>query len=569
MSSNDTEADVTSIVAVPLSDTLGLLALPESISGAKSTTNAPFVQLLSPAQNLPYDVLSHILVISSPESCWRPFESGHHQTAPVRLPLSKPPWTLSHVSHSWREAALLTPSLWTHLAFGCVKPMGPLFLLQEALRRSHPRGLDLSIGWLNEAAWNQKTSQILKTLLSHSQRWQKVRIMLPRVALSLLHTQVPFDSLKSLGLRVTPFHSTARLNVLHLKQVPCLSSLTLNRLNRTTLTALQLPWDQITSLGIISGSIDIFPDILQRFQRLTSLTLHLDLGPPDGDMYPFIIPDLKSLVINSSSVLRLFEMTKSITSLRELRCPSFRVEDLPSFRKFGSFFSSSLQRLELVLMGLYRWRPDDVVDYSHDLLSLLETCESLKDLTLSFIDYRFGIADDTILHQLRDFLSRNSILPQLGRLSLTLRFQKDRDVVISSLNGHFVDMMEARWIPQITAPGLKACRLHFINADDLARVEPETKTMHHFLFPNLMTEDYIRMRRLQSEGLDIQISWADIGWGKSSLIPPLLAFVGRDSLIIQPSHRIPIIIPIYERLTRHPFPPSTSRKSTLKGMITH
>jgi hypothetical protein len=103
------------------------------------------------------------------------------------------PYTISQVSHSWREVALSTPSLWAnipHLGEKDVYDISDLHLLRlkTHLERSRQSPLHLSI----ESHWTIRSVAISNTildLLRHCERWSSLCIQMSRRLLQYLSSR--------------------------------------------------------------------------------------------------------------------------------------------------------------------------------------------------------------------------------------------------------------------------------------------------------------------------------------------------------------------------------------------
>jgi len=135
--------------------------------------------VVSPVRVLPPELLSEIFIhVVPPPNLDNVKKSYWTQPHPISQP-----YTISQVSHSWREVALSIPSIWAnipHLGSMDIYGISDLRLLRLMmhLERSHQSPLHLSIKGTRYSAFAPaETYPVLNLLLLHCERWSSLCIL--------------------------------------------------------------------------------------------------------------------------------------------------------------------------------------------------------------------------------------------------------------------------------------------------------------------------------------------------------------------------------------------------------
>ncbi|KAE9402156.1 hypothetical protein BT96DRAFT_1017738 [Gymnopus androsaceus JB14] len=162
--------------------------------------------VISPAQHLPFDVLSEIFKYLPDLELAEEAESEviSPKTGPYILRPAKYPWYLTRICSAWRYAALYEARLWSrvHVEVGHRSPSpGKVELLREYLSRSRNQPLFVSIHctWVGGAEENA----LLSVLFPTSNRWVFFSLHVLSKCLSTFHALADsFPNLETLHLYV-------------------------------------------------------------------------------------------------------------------------------------------------------------------------------------------------------------------------------------------------------------------------------------------------------------------------------------------------------------------------------
>ncbi|KAJ4001942.1 hypothetical protein F5050DRAFT_1802781 [Lentinula boryana] len=177
---------------------------------------------MSPAQYLPFDVLSEIFKYLPNLYLVKEIEAEvvSPKTGPYILRPAKYPWSITRICSAWRAAAIYEPRLWSrvHLEVGQRQPSpGKVELLQIYLGRSRNCTLSVSL----HCTWIERTKDnaLLSMLFTTVDRWQFLSLHVLAKSLPLFHDLGPFPMLETLHLYVAHQANTPPLtNVNHIFQ---------------------------------------------------------------------------------------------------------------------------------------------------------------------------------------------------------------------------------------------------------------------------------------------------------------------------------------------------------------
>ncbi|KAF7343907.1 F-box domain-containing protein [Mycena venus] len=269
-----------------------------------------------PVLTLPNEIVSEILVHVLP-----PY--------PDPLPLfgTLSPTTLTHICRKWREVALATPMLWRAMRFFEFHPLDHQRRISDIwMRRSGSCPLSIQIVGHRSPC----VSELLPAMVPHRARWGHLRLQTPQPSPSAIDGPMP--QLLHLHLEATE----AWHDVLAFREVPLLRSVVINTL---ALSAVILPWVQLTSLTLYSFKSSECIPILQQTPNLIHCSLHLwsDLDIIDHSGPDISLPCLESLAFRGSlGVVTKFLVTFIVPALRSLETPETflwfdPIESLKSF----------------------------------------------------------------------------------------------------------------------------------------------------------------------------------------------------------------------------------------------
>ncbi|KAK1230053.1 hypothetical protein PQX77_006869 [Marasmius sp. AFHP31] len=240
---------------------------------ASQTTQSSFG-----SSRMPYDILASIFD-------FLPEETNQKST----FNPSSAPWTFTRVCRSWRNSALLIPSLWTAIYVNTKELSsrtedGCIAMLEFVLARSSDRPLDVNI--LMVAGYShpgERWQPLLDMLRKQSYRWRSFTLFMPAqqdfeslshyFALPSLHplgdaAQTGFYKLESVELHNA--HCSVHPSLYEaLRQSPRLNKVVLLPIDSlsTGLDMPNLPWDQVSYLDI-SGIRETLPE----YQFLSALS---------------------------------------------------------------------------------------------------------------------------------------------------------------------------------------------------------------------------------------------------------------------------------------------------------
>ncbi|KAH9977125.1 hypothetical protein BGW80DRAFT_1287494 [Lactifluus volemus] len=280
---------------------------------------------LAPVSKLPHDLLSDIFIIfHRSESDSKNWRSIFNRRSPACLPLT-------HVSRTWRNAALRCPLLWTNIIFVPAKWTAIM------LERSQTAPLTVEIPITDTNLKDNAFKNSLRLTLSHIYRIrylfitpvESYRKMDPDGVLFLLLSG-SFDILEGLNLSGSPF--TTDYTYPSMKKAPCLRSLELHHFC--------INWQKFPSIGNLTSLVLEVPprecqltmdNILSIFRTMSRLErLILIYAIPALPRNTTILPPLTVAAPVKLEYLSYFSLTGVA-----LDCANFmRHLDIPHCRQF-------------------------------------------------------------------------------------------------------------------------------------------------------------------------------------------------------------------------------------------
>ncbi|KAG8690235.1 hypothetical protein FRC11_013015 [Ceratobasidium sp. 423] len=306
-----------------------------------------------PINSLPAEVLAHIFhLVLAQQSC--PLHATDHWDMENPVTFPKYPDALSHVCSRWRQIALASRVLWSHIdiALSCPLSRGFHDRAEAYVVRAHPMPLDIHLidpGRLQPAEESEPAADDTSSGLSslgapdRFDEWDDLMYdNNPEEFTFLSSSEAPY--IRTLGLLVHyeyhPIHSRAMEHCLANCLLGSLSELTVHVPNEgyTTPTFFETRSDSSTSTYLCLSE--------QQLERVwhSVTTLHLQgKYPPWASTAYHGLADLRLSGGRDISSSNLVNILKASPGLRILHC-DFRISDSPS--SGASVTPVSLQELE-------------------------------------------------------------------------------------------------------------------------------------------------------------------------------------------------------------------------------
>ncbi|KAK0476859.1 hypothetical protein IW261DRAFT_335353 [Armillaria novae-zelandiae] len=186
-----------------------------------------FTSVLSSVRRVPKEILTRIFIFAiNGDSC-------------DVLNIKTTSWVFMHVSRFWRKTASSCPSLWSRLRIEA--PLGrrdPSSLLSAVLHLSDRTIYHLTFtcddddeGGTVDADHEKVLAEVLRVLLEHSSRWERISCALPTNVLALLSVaRERFDSLISVSLQCSDSRELGTLDAFEI--APKLAEASFNGFHR-------------------------------------------------------------------------------------------------------------------------------------------------------------------------------------------------------------------------------------------------------------------------------------------------------------------------------------------------
>ncbi|KAJ7667465.1 hypothetical protein DFH06DRAFT_218907 [Mycena polygramma] len=228
------------------------------------------------------------------------------------------PTTLGQICHEWREIALSTPSLWRAISLyldfdrrkGSDKEsLKNMFCILETwLERSCSCPLAIRFEVIQkEDTHSLKIEPFLQAIVSHSTRWEYLKISLPQMHNPRFNTSCSAPLLRDLGIGEGGM-CWAPMCWAPSVEAPNLRQLVVTAQFHDTFVPL-LPWNQLTALHLASVSPPQFMGILHHTANLVHCRLTIFMTPTAEsdaariDPRPLTLPRLEVLVMTMDGSL--------------------------------------------------------------------------------------------------------------------------------------------------------------------------------------------------------------------------------------------------------------------------
>jgi hypothetical protein len=312
--------------------------------------------ILSPVRRLFPELLSEVFL---------------HCLSPWGQPPVQSPWLLGQICSGWRAVALSTPRLWSHVdvrvTATSVTPRGDA--LRTWIARSKACPLTVSIGFMHSPLWISHST--FDVVLSSSHRWQDLHLSYP----TLSWPSQPFRAINAISGRV-PLLRRLRIggldNSIPLVELPTDAFLTAPLLRvlelgcnvLVRLSALKIPWAQLTHFENENASVEDWLEILYMCPNLVQCTLkctHQGILRPHASL-PHSVrhQQLRRLHITQGGlrVGHLFDHL-DLPALRELDIES--IESWPQ-TQFISFLRRTLGSVERLFLRRVSFTGDELIE---------------------------------------------------------------------------------------------------------------------------------------------------------------------------------------------------------------
>ncbi|KAK7051926.1 hypothetical protein R3P38DRAFT_2857738 [Favolaschia claudopus] len=386
---------------------------------------AQYSSLLAPIRRLPVDILRAIFL--------QPFahpNNGRKPDAWTSIIVQYKPNTLGAVCFHWRCVTCETAPLWSHLIVLLNRPSRPTIDgLRIALRRAQNVPLDLDFHSLCGMSWSAQDSDMMQEVLSHSERWSRISLILDSSLLQQLSpAQNRLQNLHALTLSGDTIDSFSLPRTLVFSNAPKLRILkVVHILSGTELPP--LPWQQLTELCVDLNRRDnpeLYHHAVLQGINIRQLSLRLDSNPPS---LPHVVSSsVQKIIMYGPLAMKGLDRitTPRLTDLRLVNC---RYWDLPVIQAFVRRSSFNLQTLML----------HSVPIRARDLSLLLGLVQTVETLHLEDLN------PNAITNEVADALNANispaPLLPGLTALTVSGTYLSDFGKVLA--------LVESRLTPPI------------------------------------------------------------------------------------------------------------------------
>ncbi|KAK7462284.1 hypothetical protein VKT23_007884 [Stygiomarasmius scandens] len=395
----------------------------------------------------------------------------------------------------WRDIIVFTPTLWSNLSLHLDYPSNfgrkVLTTLEKLLRRSAGAPLTLVLGGVFDSSYRGK--EFFSALAHHSHRWQSFAWSVFWAEDTEMYDVAPqsLPLLQSLevGYRLSSFVTSSILNWTNLSEI----------ILGTFDDKSELPWSQITKLGLIEKGID--PQLYRAlgcFPNVQTLSIRFSDLPFRNGKTLIPIVDLERLhTFTISNILlpcsdvfvALFSsLTAHMLTTLSLSAVDLRVNERSSslpLDSVTSFLLRSRCRLLHLTLENFHLKEDELVSLLQltPFLVTLRIMEPNPPQDASQSDRKkCNILTEGLLHQLIGLEctpkdgenpsdSPTLLLPNLERLYITVNGATFEDQ-------SFARMVKSRWIPKSSMSEVEMKCLRFVEVklrgrrmDDIARKE--------------------------------------------------------------------------------------------------
>ncbi|KAF7371183.1 F-box domain-containing protein [Mycena sanguinolenta] len=375
--------------------------------------------ILSPIRRLPPEILVEIFLWTTPNSVKRRRSSSRYS-----FPW---PWVLTRISHRWREIAVSTPSLWSHVVVNFDLHPTPLPVLEAQIARAqelkiHIYGREIFYG-------SRSRAQIFQYLAQYSSRWEEFHFhATPALAplLADIHGQVPLLRVLRIQWNYDPIWDDDGPveSIDFTEAAPSLVDVSI--FNEFSPMPISLPAQQLTRYEL-RAPWDMHKTILTRAPNLVEAHIDVRFGNESWlDTRGIIdMPQLDRLYISKLEVLRYIR-TPVLQGLALSLTSADQTSVVPELRSFLSRSSCTLRHLCL----RRPCNPDTTI-------AILKSIPSLIELDIILVTYDFTL--ETLMENLAAHVTSESIVaPQLSAIF----FGTTCDAFGSE---PYVEMVESRW----------------------------------------------------------------------------------------------------------------------------
>ncbi|KAF7356223.1 hypothetical protein MVEN_00953700 [Mycena venus] len=293
---------------------------------------------LSPLRRMPTELLSLIFVFA-----FRPARDARQNSTP---------WTASQVCHRWRAIILSQPSFWASIDLDFRRMRGShtktTFGLETQLKRSGNIPLDIDFGCRWERESSEQELDLLKVLVQHCARWEKIRIQGPLSLssdLASIRGNLPLLRKLQVLLEPPPRHEAHSLDVFEL--APSLREASVNMVDYwQAVVDVRLPFSGLLQYAG-RNTWDGHLSVLHSASNLVECALDIE----EDDRFTIsttmvALPHLLRLSLSNSKLLDCLD----VPQLEELYCSShsnhlsslFRRQPPQQLRKLVLFFPASV-----------------------------------------------------------------------------------------------------------------------------------------------------------------------------------------------------------------------------------
>ncbi|KAJ7173320.1 hypothetical protein C8R46DRAFT_113199 [Mycena filopes] len=352
--------------------------------------------LVSPLRRFPPEVLAEIFTWTLP-AAWSlsgyPFSSDDS------------PWSLTHVSRSWRAIAISTSSLWSLVVIDY--PRNPAGLYPLPMLETHiGRAQKLKVDFCGDEARDPVSQiEVFNYLASHCSRWEELSLGLTTGLVPLLSSlQDRIPSLCRLNIRWSD-----EISQFDVRSIDCFRSapslIDFATFNEHRPVPIRLPLQQLTAYRA-DHPWEVHQYVIGLALRLVELRVHIafDGNPRPNVKETYHLPCLRRLYV-SHPVLLSFLTAPSLEELALNYCPDDGTEMQRSFGPFVERSGGTLKRL--CLHGYVK---------AATLVHMLKDTTSITELAIIKLDLSGTETDETAW--LRMLAETPNVAPQLQSISL-------------------------------------------------------------------------------------------------------------------------------------------------------
>lgn len=165
-----------------------------------------YAAILHPHRRVPTEIVCKVFEECILDSVWS------IENAPDSLSIAQMNWVVTHVSSSWRRAAISLPTIWSSIGLKLKsrdsrspdRGLGGISLLNLQLQHSMTIPLSVWISWERYYGANHLYHPLLNAILSTSQRWKRLFATAPTYQSLLPPDQYSFPLLETLHIN-TPY----------------------------------------------------------------------------------------------------------------------------------------------------------------------------------------------------------------------------------------------------------------------------------------------------------------------------------------------------------------------------